>query len=330
MAPQCWGIAQCPTACRPLPAYKEGRNPRLPSFCKPRCETACRLLLTGGIEALKRSAGSNGWVQVGLECGPTGAKAGLYALVAALVRRLLDAGAIRNFFFMHKPLGLRLRFEAGEADAAWLHAQVKAALTHWRREGWITGFAPGIYEPETHLFGGPHAMRFVHQAFTADALAWLDYHALAPSAPGTPAAAPAWAVSLLLLRTLFSGLQITDWEDIDVWDRVVRRAGRRLPAAARSQADVAAAVAQIRTFWLQPDLLWSELSAPVQAIVERNRTAVGAVTQRWWSDYFTAADAAIGPRAAAALLTIFHWNRAGLPPLRQALLAEALAERETV
>ncbi len=37
--------------------------------------------------------------------------------------------------------------------------------------------------------------------------------------------------------------------------------------------------------------------------------------------------ASLGPRAAATFYVIFHWNRAGLYPTEQALLAESLSER---
>jgi hypothetical protein len=47
----------------------------------------------------------------------------------------------------------------------------------------------------------------------------------------------------------------------------------------------------------------------------------------WRTGYFDTEHAELGPREAAALVTIFHWNRGALSPLRQGLLAEALADR---
>jgi hypothetical protein len=54
------------------------------------------------------------------------------------------------------------------------------------------------------------------------------------------------------------------------------------------------------------------------------------VARDWRQRYFDTPHARLGVRAAAALMTIFHWNRAGLSLERQVLFAEALAARRTV
>jgi thiopeptide-type bacteriocin biosynthesis protein len=200
-------------------------------------------------------------------------------------------------------------------------------LAIWQSEGLFDGIVPGIYEPETYLFGGPVSMRSVHELFTIDSLAWLDYYVAASKEE--VGAASAWALSLVMLRALFTGLGITDWEDLDVWDRLRQRAGRSIPSEVL-QVEFASAAAEIRFRWLNPQSILEELSPQLKNIAERYRKSLIDITDRWHSDYFATDAAYIGPRAGAALFTIFHWNRATLSPARQALLVEALLTRQTV
>lgn len=275
------------------------------------------VFLDAGLTALVGTARRSDWVQVGLVVPPGPVDPDLYRRLAAIIRELLDRGDVRNAFFMHKPPGLRLRFEVAGPDRARVEHDIYDRLAIWRVE-------PAVYEPETHLFGGPVSMRSVHRLFTLDALAWLDHHG-GPADAGP--AGPPWALSLLMLRALFDGLEIVGWEDIDVWDRVRSRGGRRLAPQALAHDDLARVADQVRTSWAGPDRLLAQLPPATRRIAETYRAAVLPVAARWRADYFATRQAYVGPREAAAYFTIFHWNRAAFVPIRQALLTEALADR---
>lgn len=242
------------------------------------------------------------WQQFGLTPNPE-RRGELYPALEPVARQA-DA-----FFFMHKPPGMRVRFQGPD---------VREHLDAWRDEGLLADWRHGVYEPESHLFGGPASMRSVHRVFTADSLAWLGYHAA--ERPG-----PAWAMSLLLLRSLLSALRIVDWEDLDVWDRV--HTHRPLAPAAAKDPRFHRLADELRTAWSSPAVLAAKLSPSATDLAEEYGKAVAEEGPRWFDEYFESGSALLGPRAVASYVILFHWNRAGLPSRHQALLAGALLER---
>ncbi len=306
----------------------DSNDERLPKDLKSKkLSTLRRVFLEAGVRALEADISSTKWVQLGLEIEPGRIYGELYSRIANIARKMLQGAEISNFFFMHKPPGLRIRFETNGVDQRRLAEDLHEQLSVWQGEGLVESIVPGVYEPETHLFGGPVSMLWVHELFTIDSLAWLDYHTLAYSEPEV--AGSAWALSLVMLRALFKGLGITDWEDIDVWDRVRSKMGRSLPDEVLGLDEFEGIAADIQSRWLTPQLLLDELSPQVQSIAQDYQSLAINIATRWNSEYFATRDAHFGPRTGAALFTIFHWNRAALPLTRQALLAEALVERET-
>jgi len=287
-----------------------------------------RIFVEGGLEALAHATSTEGWVQLGLRPGEEALRGRMYGSVLELARALLQDGSIRGFFFMHKEPGLRLRFELRDAERAALTERLRAGLAAEVAAGSIAALQPGVYEPETALFGGPRSMPHVHRSFTADALMWLQLHAWAHADPRLGGSA--WALSFVVLHALFRGLRIVDWEDVDVWDRVRHRLGRRLPPEAASLATLEELCAEIRAAWLDPGRLDAALPEP---LVELGRTTARAIEDEaaaWRERYFASDAARIGTRAGAALFVIFHWNRAGLSPTRQALIVESLYRRPIV
>lgn len=262
-----------------------------------------RIFVDAGFAALARTSLDGVWVQVGLE--PARHRLpDLYASIAefALSLRPLD------FFFMHKPPGLRLRFLL-PVDTPCTTVREQAAA--WRSQGLITTVLPGVYEPEQHLFGGPDSMRHVHRLFTVDSQAWLAFH----TASGDNG--PAWAYSLSLLRHVLDGLGIAGWEDLDVWDRIARQTGRVLPAGLTPQKTNAVAGA-FRAAWAQPGTI---------GLAQVWGPPLREAAQQWQRGYFGTDNAIIGPREGAAFATIFHWNRGGLSPAVQSMLTSALGDR---
>lgn len=251
------------------------------------------------------------WVQVGI------ATAGRppYAELAPVVREWLADGVVSDFFFMHKPPGLRVRFAVAPGRAPWVRDRLRELTGRWRAAGLVTGARLGVYEPEEQLFGGPVSMRHVHRLFTVDATTWLDFHAAGSGAP-------AWALSLAMLRPVFAGLHIAGWEQCDTWGRVAR-AGRELPPG--GPVDTGVADVALRRWWNRPVELAAALPVPARRLADRHANRVAPLLRDWRRGYFDTEDAVLGPRQACAFYTVFHWNRAALSYGRQVLIAGALS-----
>ncbi|WP_369207743.1 thiopeptide-type bacteriocin biosynthesis protein [Streptomyces sp. PU-14G] len=279
------------------------------------------------------------WVQLNLapERDSHG-RALCYAELAALADAFLTEERARNFFFMHKAPGIRARFQAADpGETAELRAALLRRTDQW--EGLRRRPVCAVYEPEYYLFGGPASMAYVHDLFTLDSLAWLDHHV---NHPGGAGPSVGWRHSLLLLREVFDGLGIVGWEHRGVWDAVARETGRRLSdaAAAIDPAARERAAAGIVAYWRTPrdEALRAFPEDRRNALARHAKAAHGAAV-RWRDGHFEvgsawhcaagevhgAGDAAVGPRTAAAYVTVFHWNRGLLSLARQSLLTEALA-----
>lgn len=287
------------------------------------------VFVRAGLEALAARPWrvGNDWLQIGIrprdDLGPRGE---LCRQLACLARKLLSVSAVDDFFFVNKPPGMRLRFQtAAAASSADVADVVRADVMRWRAEGLIDHVEPGVYEPESWLFGGPRSMSFVHPLFTVDSLIWLDYHSCR-AVEGEPVS-PAWLVSLAALRTVFAGLDIIGWEDVGVWDCIRKMAGRRLGEDKVSRPMYAEVTDELRDAWSHRDRILDELHPAAKAIVAHHDSALLTGAAQWRSGYFCHRRASLGPRAAAAFYVIFHWNRAALSLTEQALLAESLSER---
>jgi thiopeptide-type bacteriocin biosynthesis protein len=277
----------------------------------------CRRFVAAGVAALERAESPDSWVQLGL--APQSAWRDVYARLADTVPELLADPLVTNFFFMHKPPGLRVRFQVDPAYREEFGAALTVIARGWRDAGLVGEPVSGVYEPEQHLFGGHESMGYVHRLFTIDAVTWLDFHR-------HPRQGPAWAFSLILLRQIADGLGIVGWEDLEVWHRIQRQGGRRLPDEFAGER-VAIAAAGIRGVWADPDLAHSRLSDEAITLSRTRGAAMRAAADEWLRGYFSDAAAAIGPREAMAFYVIFHWNRGTIPSLTQALLTAALADR---
>ena len=283
--------------------------------------------LDAGVTALRRMTTEKIWLQYGFPV-VSGRRSDLYAALGRTARELLAENEISEFFYMHKPPGLRVRFETANSNRRRLETFVEDRIGAWRRDGLIKEWRPAVYEPEAYLFGGPVSMRSVHRLFTADSLAWLGYHELAQGHTSNEPPGAAWAMSLVMVRILFDVLDIAGWEDLDVWDRLRWQMGRQL-GNETSDHSFARLVNGLRQGWSCPDKLQAMLSPQTQRLVGEYGQSIQDEGVRWVSDYFTTREAIIGPREAAAYIIVFHWNRGGFPIIRQALIAEALAARTT-
>ncbi|MFL6126678.1 thiopeptide-type bacteriocin biosynthesis protein [Actinophytocola sp.] len=268
------------------------------------------------------------WVQVGLAPDHRQPRRTLLGELAALVRDWRAGGVVDDFFFMHKPPGLRVRFAAAPGRTPFLRAEVDRLAAGWRADGLVAGVEPGTYVPETHRFGGEAAMDHVHRMFTADAVAWLGFHAGA-------ATAPAWALSFVLLRQVFDAMGLGERRERAVWAGVAG-AGRLVPAEAPSTE---AAGRRLWQWWRRPDELLAALPDDVRRIAAAHAAEVSPHAAAWATtlrggdgdtDSDTESDTESGGEVAEAVTwyVVFHWNRAALSFGRQALLTAALTTGE--
>lgn len=287
------------------------------------------VFVRAGLEALAAAQWKTGneWFQIGIRPREDVGRYGeICRHVACVARRLLNDSLADNFFFMNKPPGMRLRFQAAPGRSSEDLANILTGeVTRWREKGLIDSVEPGVYEPESQLFGGPRSMSFVHALFTVDSLIWLDYHA--QCAIEGEAISPAWLVSLAVLRTVLASLDINGWEDLGVWSHIRALGGRRLGADQVSLPMYADVAGQMLDVWSRRNRIDDELHPAVKAIVVGHESALITGAAQWRSGYFCRPGASLGPRAAAAFYVIFHWNRAALSHTEQALLAESLSGR---
>ncbi|SBT90999.1 protein-L-isoaspartate(D-aspartate) O-methyltransferase [Streptomyces sp. DI166] len=105
----------------------------------------------------------------------------------------------RRFHFLRKDAGVRLRIEQPAADL----------LDQLVAEQHIIGWTSGIYEPETHAFGGPEGMQVAHDVFCADSPAAL-------AETGNPGARER---SVMLLSSMIREAGLDPFEAGDVYAR---------------------------------------------------------------------------------------------------------------
>ncbi|MGC5039935.1 methyltransferase, FxLD system [Streptomyces sp. DT190] len=208
-------------------------------------------------------------------------------------RALATALVGRRFHFLRKDAGVRLRTEQPVTDRLDQLVAKKA----------ITGWVGGIYEPETHAFGGPEGMDVAHDVFCADSPAAL-------AETGNPHARER---SVMLLSAMIRGAGLDPFEAGDVW---ARWAALRPPVAPPHGPALERAVSSMRRLMnadaaLRPgaEAGWVQLVAAFEDAGRRLRRL--------------AADGRLirGIRGVIAHHAIFAFNRAGVPADAQAATA---------
>ncbi|MFF5979352.1 methyltransferase, FxLD system [Streptomyces olindensis] len=208
-------------------------------------------------------------------------------------RALATALVGRRFHFLRKDAGVRLRTEQPVTDR----------LDQLVVEKVITGWVGGIYEPETHAFGGPEAMDVAHDVFCADSPAAL-------AETGDPHARER---SVMLLSAMIRGAGLDPFEAGDVW---ARWAALRPPVTPPQGPALERAVSAMRRLMnadaaLRPgaEAGWVERVAAFEDAGHRLRRL--------------AADGRLirGIRGVIAHHAIFAFNRAGVPAQTQAATA---------
>ncbi|TLP57849.1 methyltransferase, FxLD system [Microbispora triticiradicis] len=209
-------------------------------------------------------------------------------------------GHLHAWWYIRKNGVWRLRYRGGPQVVANLLDTLAA-------DGRITGWEPGIYEPETLAFGGPQSMDVAHELFHRDSC-----HVLSRAAEPGPAARQR-ETSILLCAALMRAAGLDWYEAGDVWAQVAEH--RPIDPA--------------KPAWPP------EREIGLQAVMHRLLTADARslpALPTGWLDAFEEAGQSLaslahqgrlqrGLRAILAHHVIFHANRAGLPVTDQSAIA---------
>ncbi|WP_329137717.1 methyltransferase, FxLD system [Streptomyces sp. NBC_01476] len=199
----------------------------------------------------------------------------------------------QRFHFLRKDGDLRLRTQQPAADL------LERLVADQAATAWVVG----IYEPETHAFGGPEGMSLAHDVFCVDSRAAL-------AETGSPGARER---CVLLLSVLIRAAGLDPFEAGDVWAKL---GSLRPPIAPPTGWPRERAVAAMRRLMnadaaLRPDAEphWAERVAVFENAGRQLRqlAADGELTR--------------GLRAVLAHHAIFAFNRAAVPTTEQAATA---------
>ncbi len=225
------------------------------------------------------------------------------------------SGAITNWFFIRKPWW-KLRYLP--ADPA-VDDILDDAITDARKTGHINQAVHGIYEPETHAFGGEQAMAVAHQLFHAD-----SHHIITNfGAQGDAALNPSSRrreLSLLLTTSMIRAAGLDHYELGDIWDKV----SRHRPSAASTQLRPKL-VSAVRRLITVDTTRSSTLRTGSLARID-SWLAAFEIAGRRLGELATEGQLTRGLRAVIAHHILFHWNRIGLTASTQSILAAAATE----
>lgn len=237
--------------------------------------------------------------------------------LAPRLRELRDDGLITGWWFIrkHPCWRIRLRPVTRSPDIVAVVGEILDDLT---ASGIISEWRAGIFEPESHAFGGPTGMDIAHDLFVADSQAIL-----ASAGAPTPALGRR-ELSILLCTTMFRAAHQEWFEQGDIWQRVARM---RPPAPKLPASATHALTHNVRTLLtadLRPTGGLFGPTGPLHALAP-------------WAAAFEHCGHALakavhhdtlerGIRATCAHHIIFHWNRLGLSTRTQTILATTTAD----
>ncbi|MET8571908.1 methyltransferase, FxLD system [Streptomyces sp. NPDC004783] len=212
---------------------------------------------------------------------------------ADAARALATALAGCRFHFLRKDAGVRLRTEQ----------PATGLLDRLVADRVITGWTGGMYEPETHAFGGPEGMEVAHDVFCADS----------PAALAETGAPGARERSVMLLSAMIREAGLDPFEAGDVY---AQWAALRPPVTPPRGPALKQAVSAMRRLMNadaarrpEPEAGWVERVTTFEDAGRRLRRL--------------AADGRLirGIRGVIAHHAIFAFNRAGVPADMQAATA---------
>jgi thiopeptide-type bacteriocin biosynthesis protein len=226
-------------------------------------------------------------------------------VVGPRLDELTASGGANGWWFVRKHPHWRIRVL--DAD----RAQAGDLLGKLASDGTIASWQHGIYEPETHAFGGPAGMDIAHRFFRADSQGVLDYARHQGTALGRR------ELSVLLISAMLVAARLDWFERGDVFGQV---AGLRPAPPDGSAGQMDRLTAQLLTLLRAPAacVIAGELRPPGTGWLAAFQDAGRQLAQAADDDVLTR-----GLRAILAHMVIFHWNRLGLPAATQGILARA-------
>ena len=260
--------------------------------------------------------GGEDWRQLNISFGDwAAAETAAATHLAPILHQARERGLISAWFFVRKSPCWRLRYRpAGDPVEAADH--LGRGLARLPDQAQITDTNIGIYEPETHAFGGMDGMAHAHQLFHTDSRHLLAHIS---NTTHTGQLRHRRELAIVLCSALLRGAGLDWYEQGDVWARV---ADHRVPgptdgplAAYRLDA-LEPSVRRLLT--VDPAPLLAD-SGPLNHVADwyaeftdaGTRIAALAATGRLYR----------GARAVLAHHVIFTWNRHGLPFAAQAALS---------
>jgi protein-L-isoaspartate(D-aspartate) O-methyltransferase len=219
-----------------------------------------------------------------------------------------DARLLHGWWFVRKK-PWKLRYLADDPAPT----KVTDLLDKLAADGCITGWAPGIYEPEIRAFGGDAAMQAAHTLFHHD-----SHHLLTRAAQLDAPVLGQCETTVLLCSAMLRAAGLDWYEQGDVWANVAQLRPTD-PAATTPERVTHLASAMRRLMTADTRSFCAASGGPL----------VGC---DGWVDAFEHAGQELadlarrgrltrGLRAVLAHHIIFHTNRAGLPTHDQAILA---------
>ncbi|MCC3650754.1 methyltransferase, FxLD system [Streptomyces sp. S07_1.15] len=221
-------------------------------------------------------------------------------------------GDLHGWWFLNKqPWPLRYRREGAPSTT------VENLLDSLTADGRVVRWTTGIYEPETHAFGGPSAVEAAHELFHHD-----SHHLLTQSRSPSRHRPGRRETAILLCSAMLRAAGLDWYEQGDVWAKVsdLRPVTHALPA------ERIAALASAMRLLMTADLR-SLCDATGEGPFSRNGAWVTAFEQagRTLRHLAQHGELTRGLRAVLAHHVIFHNNRAGLPLEEQGVMS-ALAK----
>ena len=215
-------------------------------------------------------------------------------------------GWLQCFWYMLKAPGLRLRFRLGGAyDRA--EEAIRALMRRAQDRGDIVGWEFGMYDAETHQFGGNTGLEIFHRFSDYDTACILRFRQHEATGDAT---IDTTVFSLLALSDLFSRVAGDAWEEWDLWCEM-RLTGRLIHTPEEASVLYEGLMENrdlLESIVFRRDEVLAELHDVEVSIVRdyaNGNARVAAALER------SACRGSLSypPRKLLPFYVIFHWNR---------------------
>src|SRR5690606_1794914 len=144
------------------------------------------LFIAAGVERVRGLLRPQAWIQLDLAFASEDQHQRFSASprLRAAIERWRAAELVSQFWFMHKPPGMRLRLLVPDADAR-AEAESRALMPEAERGGLIHEYGFGMYDEELHQFGGETGLDLFHRFSTYDSLCILEFRELEAAGAAT-------------------------------------------------------------------------------------------------------------------------------------------------